>query len=178
MLIKILAALSALVLILVVVVATRPATFRIERSLSIAAPAETIFNQLNDFHAWAAWSPWDKLDPKMERIYSGAPVGEGAIYAWKSKDSKVGEGRMTLEKSTVPSHLQITVEFIAPFAATNQITFTLTPDTGGTRVTWAMDGNNGFMSKAFSMVVNMDKLVGGDFERGLATLKQVAESRS
>jgi carbon monoxide dehydrogenase subunit G len=171
MVVKILVAVLA-----VVAVATRPAEFHIERSIAVAAPADKVFALVNDLHAWAAWSPWEKLDPNMERTHSGAAAGVGATYAWKSQNGKVGEGRMTIEKSASPSQVGIELQFIKPFAATNQITFTLVPSGGGTQVTWAMDGRNGFMAKAFGLVMNMDKMVGGDFERGLDTLKTVAET--
>ncbi len=165
-----------LVLVLVAVIATRPTAFHIERSVSIQAPPENAFVHVNDFHAWSAWSPYEKLDPKMERSYSGAPSGRGAAYGWKSESGNVGEGRMLIEKSVKPTEIVIRLEFIAPFAATHTATFSFVPEGGGTRATWAMDGNNDFMAKAASLVMNLDQLVGSDFERGLAALKTLAES--
>jgi uncharacterized protein YndB with AHSA1/START domain len=173
---KIVIALMVVASAFVIVVATRPAEFHIERSMAVHAPPLSVFAQVNDFHAWAAWSPWDKLDPKMERTHSGPPAGPGATYTWKSESGKVGQGRMTIEKSEAPTRVVVTLEFIKPFAATNTVTFTFDAITEGTRVTWAMDGRNGFMGKAFSLLMNMDKTVGGDFERGLVALKAVAEA--
>lgn len=165
-----------LVVVLLIVIATRPATFHIERSVLIQAPPENAFMHVNDFHAWSAWSPYEKLDPKMERSYSGAPAGTGAAYGWKSESGNVGEGNMTIEKSDKPSQIVIRLEFTKPFAATNTATFSFVPGPQGTKATWAMDGNNSFMGKAASLVMNMDQLVGSDFERGLAALKTLAES--
>jgi uncharacterized protein YndB with AHSA1/START domain len=166
-----------LVVALVVVIATRPATFHVERSVSIQAPPENAFAHVNDFHAWSNWSPYEKLDPKMERSYSGAQSGTGAAYAWKSESGNVGEGNMTIEKSVKPTEIVIRLEFTKPFAATNTARFSFVPDaSGATKATWSMDGNNDFMGKAASLVMNMDQLVGSDFERGLAALKTLAES--
>src|SRR6476619_6111682 len=120
---KILIGVAAVIALFLIVVATRPATFHIERSIAMAAPADVAFAQVDDFHAWSAWSPWEKLDPEMKRIYDGAPRGVGAIYAWTGND-KVGEGRMTIEKSDKPSLVVIRLEFLKPFAATNTATFT------------------------------------------------------
>lgn len=166
-----------LLLALVAFVATRPATFHIERSVAIQAPPENAFVHVNDFHAWSAWSPYEKLDPKMERSYSGAPAGTGAAYGWKSESGNVGEGSMTIEKSVKPTEIVIRLDFTKPFAATNTATFSFVPQAGGgTKATWAMDGSNNFVGKAASLVMNMDQLVGNDFERGLGALKTLAES--
>jgi uncharacterized protein YndB with AHSA1/START domain len=175
MLRKILIGVAVIVVLFAIVVATRPATFHIERSTTIAAPPETVFAQVNDFHSWRAWSPWEKLDPQMQRTFSGAPSGAGAAYAW-SGNKEVGEGRMTIENSQPPSQIAIKLEFIKPFAATNRATFSFAPVPAGTKVTWGMDGNNNFLAKAFHMFMDMDQLVGADFEKGLAALKAIAES--
>lgn len=172
---KILIGVAAVIVLFVVVVATRPATFHIERSVTIAAPAENAFAQVNDFHAWANWSPYEKLDPQMKRTFDGAASGTGAKYAW-SGNKEVGEGRMTIDKSDKPSRIEIELEFIKPFAATNTATFTFVPSPEGTKVTWAMDGKNTFVSKAFHLFMDMDKLVGKDFESGLSALKTLAEA--
>lgn len=172
---KVLIGVAAVLGILLIVIATRPSTFHIERSTTMSAPPESAFAQVNDFRAWSAWSPWDKLDPGMKRTYEGAPSGAGARYGWTGND-KVGEGRMTIEKSERPSLISIKLEFIKPFASTNQTTFSFAPAGGGTKVTWAMDGHNDFMGKAFSLFMDMDKMVGADFERGLAAMKTAAES--
>jgi uncharacterized protein YndB with AHSA1/START domain len=175
---NILIAIVVLVAAFVIVVATRPAEFHIERSIALVAPPASVFAQVNDLHAWAGWSPWEKLDPKMEKSHAGPPAGPGAAYAWKSESGKVGQGRMTIEKSEAPSLVVVTLEFIKPFVATNTVTFSIEGTSEGTKVTWAMDGRNGFMGKAFALLMNMDKTVGGDFERGLAGLKSVAEAAS
>lgn len=175
MLKKILIGVAAVLVLFVIVVATRPADFRIERSTTIAAPPAVVFEQVNDFHAWAAWSPWEKLDPGMKRSYGGPPSGAGATYDWQGNDD-VGEGRMTIEKSAPPSTVGVKLEFIKPFAATNTTTFTFAEQGPGTKVTWAMEGTNGFFAKAFGLFMDMDKLVGADFERGLASMKAVAEA--
>jgi len=170
---KILIGASVVIVVLVVVIALQPATFHVERSVVIAAPRERAFSQVADFHQWATWSPFEKLDPDMKKTYTGAPSGVGAIYAWAG-NGKAGEGRMTIEEST-PSKIGIKLEFLKPFEATNGATFSFAPTGAGTKVTWAMDGNNNFISKAFHLVMNMDKLIGGDFERGLAAMKANAE---
>ncbi len=175
MLKKVLIGVGAVIVLLLIVIATRPATFHIERSATMAAPPESAFAQVNDFHNWGAWSPWEKLDPNMKRTHGGAPSGVGATYAWVG-NNEVGEGRMTIEKSEPGKLVQIKLEFIKPFEATNIATFSFSPSGDGTKVTWAMDGNNNFMSKAFHMVMDMDKLVGSDFEKGLAAMKSAAES--
>jgi hypothetical protein len=172
MLMKILLGVAVLAVVMVVVVATRPGPFRIERSIRIAAPPSAAFPLVNDFHRWGAWSPWEGMDPNMKRFYEGAESGPGAVYRW-SGDSKVGEGKMTIEQSR-PEKIVIKLEFFRPFKATNTATFTFTPDAGGTNVVWAMDGHNNFMAKAFHMVMDMDKLVGKDFEKGLAAMKAEA----
>jgi hypothetical protein len=172
---RILIGIAALVVLLILVVSTQPSTFHIERSIAMAAPPENAFAQVNDFHAWSAWSPWEKMDPSMKKTFDGASSGVGAMYAWTGND-KVGEGKMTIEKSNAPSLVGIKLEFFKPFAATNKATFTFAPASEGTKVTWAMDGENNFVGKAFSMFMDMDKMVGGDFEKGLAAMKTLAES--
>ena len=166
---------GAAIVVFVLVVATRPSTFHVERSITMAAHPESAFVQVNDFHAWATWSPYEKLDPQMKRSFEGAPSGSGAIYAWAGND-KAGEGKMTIEKSDKPSLVVIKLEFTKPFAQTSTATFTFVPVAEGTKVTWAMDGESNFVGKAFSLFVNMDKLLGSDFERGLAAMKANAES--
>jgi hypothetical protein len=174
MLKKILLGLAGALAVLLVVIALQPATFHVERSVTIAAPNEAVRAQVDDFHAWSAWSPWEKLDPNMARSYDGPRSGVGAKYAWVG-NNEVGEGRMTVEKSE-PAEVAIKIEFLKPFEATNTATFTFANTNAGTKTTWAMDGNNNFMSKAFHLVMDMDKMIGADFERGLAALKVAAES--
>lgn len=175
MLKKILIGLAVIIIVFVIVVATRPADFRIVRSATIAAPPETVFALVNDFHKWDAWSPWAKLDPAMKQTYEGAPAGTGALYHWVG-NKDVGEGSMTLTESRTNELIRIKLEFIAPFAAVNTTEFTFKPAGNQTAVEWSMTGANNFMAKAFGLFMNMDKMVGGDFEKGLAQLKSVAEA--
>jgi hypothetical protein len=163
------------VVLLAVVVATRPATFHVERSATIHASPATLYGHVVDFHAWPAWSPWAKLDPAMQVSYSGTTGTAGSAYSWKGND-KVGEGRMTLTEVKPSARIAQRLEFLRPFAATNAVLFVFVPEGDSTRVTWSMDGHNNFMAKAASLAMDMDKLVGGDFERGLANLKSVAEA--
>jgi uncharacterized protein YndB with AHSA1/START domain len=174
MVLKILIGVAIIAVILVIVIATRPAAFHIERSTTIGAPAKRVFAQVNDFHAWRAWSPWEGMDPDLKRTYDGPTSGNGAVYSW-SGNNKVGAGSMTIQQSESPSRIVIALAFLRPFKAHNTATFTFVPEDGGTRVTWAMDGRNTFVTKAFHMVMDIDKLVGKDFERGLAAMKTKAE---
>ncbi len=149
-----------------------PDTFRIERRAAIAAPPEKIFPLINDLAAWRAWSPWEKLDPNMQRTYGASTTGVGGNYAWESK--KAGAGRMEIVESG-PSKIVIKLDFLKPFAAHNMVEFLLQPEGAATTVTWAMYGPQPFMSKLMGLFFNMDKLVGKDFETGLANLKAEAE---
>lgn len=169
--------LLAVVLLFVIVVMTQPSTFRVERSATVAAPSEAVYAQIVDFHAWQGWSPWEKLDPSMQKTYGGPASGTGASYAW-SGDGEVGEGKMTITDAKQPSNVTIRLEFIKPFESTNTTTFTLVPAPGGTKVTWAMEGENSFLGKAFGIFMDMDKMVGADFEKGLGAMKQIAESKA
>jgi hypothetical protein len=171
---QILLLLAAVIVVFVVIVSLRPATFRIERRATIAAPAAVVFAQVNDFHLWNAWSPWAKIDPSMQQTFTGAAAGKGAVYWWKG-NKKVGEGRMTILEDRPAELVRINLEFIAPFQATNLTEFTFKPAGSQTEVIWAMSGTNNFLLKAVTLFMNMDKTVGGDFERGLSQLKAVAE---
>ena len=177
MLKKIGIAVGALVGLLLIVVATRPADFTVQRSAVIAAPAATVHALVNDFHRWADWSPWDKMDPAMKKTIEGPPSGPGAKYAWSGND-KVGEGRMTIVDSRPGASVEIKLEFLKPFAATNQTIFTFQPEGTGTRVQWTMNGHNDFMGKAFTLFMDMDGMVGPDFEKGLASMKGLAEGEA
>jgi len=145
------------------------------RSKSINAPAARVFDPVNDFHKWDSWSPWARLDPAMKKSHEGAPAGVGAAYSWSGND-QVGEGRMTMIESRPNEVIRIKLEFLKPFAATNTAEFSFKADGNQTTVTWSMFGTNNFMAKAFGLFMNMDRLVGGDFEKGLAHLKTVAET--
>ncbi len=164
-----------LVAMVLVLASTKPATFRIERSISIHAPPEKIFGLIDDFHEWPRWSPWEKIDPSMTRTLSGAASGVGAVYAWLG-NSKVGQGRMEITSSAPPSRVTIQLDFLKPFEAHNIAEFTLTPLGDQTNVTWAMHGPNRFMNKVMSVFVSFDRMVGKDFEAGLAAMKAVAEA--
>jgi len=168
--------LVAALVVLVAVIATRPAAFEIRRTATIAAPAEVIFAQVNDLHRWSAWNPFEKADASMKLTYLGAAAGVGAGYHYVSEQS--GEGRMTVTESAPNQRVAVKAEFIKPFAATNQIEFTLAPAANGVAITWAMRGNNNFLGKAIGLFVNMDKMIGAQFEKGLADLKQVAEQEA
>lgn len=159
---------------LVLFIATRPAAFRVARSATMAAPPDVVFGLLADFHQWSRWSPWEKLDPQMNKTFEGAPSGAGASYLWKG-NSKAGEGRMTIVESKPPERLAIRLEFLRPFAATNHTVFTVAPTAQGSVVDWEMTGDRTFMFKAFGLLVGMDKMVGRDFEEGLANLKKIAQ---
>lgn len=163
-----------LVVALAVFVQTRPARFHIERSATIRAPSATIFPHINDFHRWTAWSPWERIDPALQRVFDGPPSGVGARYRWVG-NNKVGAGSMRITESTPDRRIGVALEFIKPFKASNSATFTLVPDAGGTRVTWAMDGENTVVSKLTGLFMSMDRMIGGEFEKGLASLKNVAE---
>jgi Polyketide cyclase / dehydrase and lipid transport len=168
-------ALAVIAVLLVAVVATRPADFRIVRSAAMSAPATAVFGQVNDFHKWDAWSPWAKIDPTMKQTYEGPPAGTGAIYAWAG-NGKVGEGRMTLTESRPSELITIKLEFLRPFKATHTAEFTFKPEGNQTFVTWSMAGRNTFVFKAFGLFMNMDKMLGGEFEKGLAQMKSVVEA--
>lgn len=172
-------ALGVVVLIgaLLIFAATRPDTFRVERTASIAAPAETVFPLINDFRNWDSWSPWEKLDPNMERTYSGSSSGEGAVYAWDG-NSDAGAGRMEIVESIPPSKVMIQLNFTEPFESSSVTEFTLAPAGDSTSVTWAMYGRNEFIGKLMGIFIGMDSLVGGDFEKGLAAMAAAAEGRA
>jgi len=172
---------KTIVIVLVVVVAailgyaaTRPDTFTVQRAASIKAPPEKIFPLIDDFHRWPVWSPWEKMDPDMKRTYSGSAAGKGAAYAWQG-NSKVGEGRMEILDDPAPSKVVIKLDFIKPFEGHNVATFLLVPRGDVTDVTWTMDGPSPFVAKLMGVFTNMDKMIGSDFEAGLANLKAAAE---
>jgi uncharacterized protein YndB with AHSA1/START domain len=159
---------------LLLVAATRPDSFRIERSTVIQAPPAAIFALINDLHRWEAWSPWEKVDPALTRTYGGAPSGVGATYAWAG-NRQIGAGSMEIIGSVPPAKVTLKLDFSTPFEAHNTAEFTLEPQGDATRVTHAMFGPSPFMSKLMGLVFSMDKMVGGKFEEGLANLKALAE---
>lgn len=172
---KIFLGLVALIAILGVVVAMQPPEFRISRSASIAAPASTVFAEVNDFHRWEGWSPWAKIDPAMKQTFEGAASGTGAVYTWAGND-QVGEGKMTILESRPGELVRIQLDFLKPFAASNTAEFTFKPDGDKTSVTWTMTGKKGFLCKAMQMCMNMDQMLGGEFDKGLAQMKSIAEA--
>jgi hypothetical protein len=175
MLLKILIVLAVILVVLLVVAAQRSDYFRVERSISVSASPAAAFTQVNDFHKWEAWNPWAKLDPAMKETYGGAPAGVGASYSWTG-NGKVGTGRMTLTESRPFESIKIKLEFQKPFAATNTAEFTFKPDGNQTIVTWGMSGKSNFICKLMGLFMSMDKMIGRQFEKGLADLKSAAEA--
>lgn len=161
--------------ILAVVIAFQPADYHVERSVTIQAPAAVIFSEVNDFHKWQEFSPWAKLDPAAKYTFDGPSTGRGSTLAWEG-NSKVGAGRMVIIDSRPNQLVTFRLEFIKPFASVATSDFAFKEGTGTTTVTWGMSGKNNFLGKAFCLFVSMDKTVGGDFERGLATLKGLSET--
>jgi len=172
---KILIALVVIVVGLVGVITLQPARYRVSRSTTIAAPAPVVFAQVNDFHKWSAWSPWEKIDPAMKRTYEGPPAGVGASYAWVGT-REVGEGRMTIVESRPGDLIHAKLEFVKPFAGTSVAEFTFKPDGERTLVTWSMTGDKNFIAKAIHLVMSMDRMIGDQFDKGLAAMKTVAEA--
>ena len=173
-------ALLVLVIAIVALLAyagSRPDTFRIERSIRIAAPMLQVAEQIDDFHKWGAWSPWEHIDPTMQRTYSGADAGVGAVYDWTGT-GKAGAGRMEItgmDAGPAKAVITIRLDFFKPFRQTNTAEFTMTPTDAGTDLAWAMFGPSPFMSKLMGVFMNFDKMVGKDFEAGLVSLKKNAE---
>ncbi len=174
MLKKVAIALIAVFVGVLIAAALQPATFQIERRTSIRASDNQVFALINDFHQWANWSPWEKMDPKMTKTFTGAPAGQGSVYAWKGND-KVGEGRMTLVESRPNTYIKIKLEFFKPWTATNTAEFKLKPSGDDVSLSWSMTGQHNFVGKLFSLFMSMDKMVGKDFEKGLAGIKGLAE---
>jgi len=171
---KIIAATVAFLLAaLLAYASTKPDTFRVQRTVNIDAPPEKIAALVNDFHNWSSWSPYEKLDPAMRRSFSGAANGTGAVYAWEG-NSKAGAGRMEIVE-TSPFLTRIQLDFLKPFETHNVAEFTLEDKGGSTNVTWAMQGPSPYLAKVMTTFFDMDKMVGKDFETGLANLKAIAE---
>jgi hypothetical protein len=163
-----------LIALALILVGTRPNAFRLERSALITAPPAKIVALIDDFHAWGQWSPWEKIDPTMTRTFEGPERGVGAAYGW-SGNGKAGSGRMEILESG-PSKVVIKLDFLKPFEAHNTAIFVLEPQGDATRVVWSMEGPQPFVAKLMSLVFNMEKMVGPDFEKGLADLKRAAEA--
>jgi len=163
------------VIIFLIFAAMQPSDFRVTRTGTISAPASAIFAQVNDLQKWDAWSPWAKLDPEAKNSFEGPTSGTGAIMRW-SGNNKVGQGSMTIIESRPDEFIRFKLEFLKPFAATNTAEFTFNSENDQTTVTWSMYGKNTFMSKAIGLVMSCDKMVGSQFEQGLAALKSVVET--
>lgn len=159
-----------------VVVAVQPSQFAVRRSATVPAPASAVFPHVNDLHLWEAWSPWAKMDPNAKSTYTGSPAGEGASMAWAG-NKNVGQGRMTIVGSQPNEVIRIKLEFFKPFKATNAAEFTFKPEGNGTLVTWTMSGTNNFMGKLFGLLINCDSMIGGQFEKGLASLHEVTTKK-
>jgi hypothetical protein len=155
---------------------TKPTNFRIERSVTIDASADTIYNLINDFHEWSRWSPYENIDPAMTKKLSGTAKGKGAMYEWDGNNS-VGSGRMEIIRTSRPTQVVIQLDFLRPMEAQNTTTFDIEAVRGGMRVTWSMEGKNNYFSKVMCVFINMDTLIGKDFEVGLENLKRTAEQK-
>jgi hypothetical protein len=171
----VLAVIAVALIALVAIVAMQPNELRVSRSATITAPVSEVFAQVKDFRKWSAWSPYEKRDPAMKKTYEGAPQGTGAIYAWNG-NQEVGEGRSTILECLENELIRIKLEFVRPFKGVSTAEFAFRAQGRDTVVTWSLMGKNNFMAKAVGLVINMDKMVGGDFEKGLADLKAVVES--
>jgi hypothetical protein len=175
--IAIIAAILAIAIVIILILAsTKPATFSVRRSAAVQAPAEAIFPLINNFHQWARWSPWEKRDPAMKRDYSGAESGKGAVYAWDG-NKNAGSGRMEILDASSSSKITIKLDFFKPFEGHNTAEFTFVPEreAAATNVIWVMQGPSSFMSKVMQVFMDLDKMIGRDFEAGLANLKTLTE---
>ena len=174
MFVNIAIAAAAIVVLFLIVVALQKPEFSVLRKTTISAPPAAVFAQVNAFHKWDAWNPWGQIDPTMKKTYEGAPAGVGASYTWVG-NGQVGEGRMTITESHPSDLIRITLEFKKPFSGTNFAEFTFLPEGHQTAVTWSMTGNKVFVTKAIGLFMSMDKMIGGQFEKGLAAMKVVVE---
>jgi hypothetical protein len=172
------AVLAIAIAIVLILAATKPNTFRVQRATTVKAPPEKIFPLINDFRQWGTWSPYENKDPAVKRSYSGAASGKGAVYAWDG-NKNVGSGRMEILDTSAPSKIVIKLDFFTPFEGHNTAEFTMLPQGDATNVTtnvtWLMHGPSPFMGKIMHVFINMDRMVGKDFEIGLANLKKLTE---
>ena len=166
----------AIVVVLAIVVALQPSEFRITRSVTMAAPAAAVFAQVNDLHKWDAWSPWAKLDPAAKNSFDGPAAGVGAIFRWAG-NADVGEGSLTITESRPHELIRIKLDFVQPFEDTSNVAFTFRPAGDQTAVTWSMEGRNNFIAKAICLfLMDMEEMVGGKYEEGLANIKAIVEA--
>jgi uncharacterized protein YndB with AHSA1/START domain len=166
--------LAIAIAIVVILAATKPSTFSVRRATTVKAPPERIFSVINDFHQWGSWSPYENKDPAMKRTFSGAESGKGAVYGWDGNNN-VGSGRMEILDTSVPSKIAIKLDFFRPFEGHNTAEFTMLPQGDATHVTWLMHGPASFMSRLMQVFINLDHMIGKDFEVGLANLKTLTE---
>jgi uncharacterized protein YndB with AHSA1/START domain len=166
--------LAIAIAVILILAATKPDVFRVERAAAMQAPPQKIFSLIDDFHQWGTWSPWEHRDPAMKRTFSGTESGKGAVYAWDG-NKDVGAGRMEILDAVLPSKIVIKLDFIKPFEGHNTAEFTMLPRDGATEVIWAMYGATPFIGKVMHVFMNMDRMIGKDFEAGLANLKKAVE---
>ncbi|MDB5576708.1 MAG: polyketide cyclase [Bradyrhizobium sp.] len=166
--------LAIAIAVVLILAATKPDHFAVQRSAAVKAPPEKIFALINDFHQWGSWSPYEHKDPAMKRTFSGSESGKGAVYAWDG-DKNVGTGRMEILEAAAPSKILIKLDFYTPFEAHNMAEFTMLPQGDATNVSWRMHGPAPFMARIMHVFINIDKMVGKDFEAGLANLKRLTE---
>jgi hypothetical protein len=174
MLTYILIGLAAVVAVLLAVIATRPGEFRVSRAATMSAPPSAVFAQVNDFHKWEAWSPWAKMDPNCKNSFEGPTSGTGAIFRWDG-DKNVGAGSMKIVDSRPSDLIRIQLDFIRPFAGTNNVEFRFEPQDKQTAVTWSMSGKNNFIGKAIGLFMDCEKMIGGFYDQGLASIKSIVE---
>jgi len=167
--------LAVAIAVVLILAATKPDTLRVQRAITVKAPAEKIFPLINDFHQWRSWSPYEDRDPALKRTYSGAESGKGAVYAWEGNNN-VGSGRMEILETSVPSKIRIKLDFFKPFEGHNTAEFTMLPQGDATSVTWLMQGPARFVTRVMQVFINLDNMIGKDFEVGLANLKKLTEA--
>ena len=167
--------LAVAIAVVLILAATKPDTFRVQRAITVRAPAEKVFPLINDFHQWGSWSPYENKDPAMKRSYSGPASGKGAVYGWEGNNN-VGSGRMEILDASAPSKIVIKLDFFAPFEGHNTAEFTMLPQGDATTVTWLMHGPAPFMNKMMQVFMNLDNMIGKDFEVGLSNLKRITET--
>ena len=178
MLKKLLGGLAVIVALFLAYVATRPAHYHVERSVAVSAPAEIVYAQLEDLRKWAAWSPWEKIDPNMKKTYEGPERGVGASYSWQG-NKDVGSGKMTIASAEPPKRISYKLEFFEPMAGEAAATMSVAKaGESQQNVTWGMDGESNFVGKLFGVFMDMDKMIGGQFESGLEKLKSIAEDEA
>jgi uncharacterized protein YndB with AHSA1/START domain len=167
--------LAVAIVAVLIIAATKPDSFSVQRATVINAPPDRVFPLIADFHEWRKWSPWEDRDPELRRTYGGAERGNGAIYAWEG-NKNVGSGRMEILEANSASLVKIQLDFLKPFEAHNIAEFTMLPQGNATSLNWAMHGPAPFMSKVMQVFMSFDKMIGKDFEAGLAKIKSVSET--